>query len=194
MNTDTAIRAIAAAANGRPVLFAGGATGLLATTVADRPNHYYLGWSGGLVSSVGIGVALHAGHPTVVVDDMASLLANLAAVVTAGMLTNLPLVHVVLDDTPPAYAGGGAVPGARTDLCDLAMAAGYPRTYTVDNTENLSGLIRTEVANCPSPVLIRCLLGRAGRAAQSRPGRVRRRRIRRSGRRDDPPAWFTDAA
>jgi sulfopyruvate decarboxylase subunit beta len=192
MNTSTAVRAIAAAAAGQPVVFTAGSPGRIARVVADRPNHFYLAGSSGLASSIAIGVALHARNTTVVVDDPDSLMNNLAALVTAGMLTDLPLVHVVLDTAPRASAGGGLTPSGHTDLCGLAMAAGYARTHTIDRTEKLAELVRAEVAHCPSPIFVRCVL-----AGSTSPGRARVGRGRRAGRphpRTDPPAWFTEAA
>jgi sulfopyruvate decarboxylase subunit beta len=192
MNTSTAVRAIAAAANGQPVVFTAGDPGRIARAVANRPNHFYLDGSSGLASSIAIGVALHARNTTVVVDDPDSLLSNLAALVTAGMLTDLPLVHVVLDTTPRASAGGGVTPSAHTDLCGMAMAAGYARTYTIDRTEKLAELVRMEIANCPSPVFVRCVM-----AGSTSPGRARAGRQSRSTKprpHTDPPTWFTEAA
>jgi sulfopyruvate decarboxylase subunit beta len=192
MNTSTAVRAIAAAAHGQPVVFTAGSPGRIARAVADRPNHFYLAGSSGLASSIAIGVALQARNTTVVVDDPDGLMSNLAALVTAGMLTDLPLVHVVLDTAPRSSAGGGVTPSSHTDLCGLAMAAGYARTYTIDRTEKLAELVRTEVVNCPSPVFVRCVL-----AGTTSPGRARAAGGRRTNRvrpRTDPPAWFTEAA
>lgn len=183
MNAGTAIRAIAAAAHGRPVVFAAGGPALVARRVADRPNHLYLDGSSGFASSVGIGVALHARGTTIVVDDPDGLLANLAALVTAGMLTDLPLVHIVLDGSP--------APGSRTDLCGMAMAAGYLRTYTVDRTERLADLVREEIAHCPSPVFVRCLLAGGTSPALAR---INRRRPRNRSELDNPLVWFPEAA
>jgi thiamine pyrophosphate-dependent acetolactate synthase large subunit-like protein len=191
MNTVTAIRAVAAAAYGQPVVFASGNTALVARRVADRPNHFYLNGSSGFASSIGIGVALHAQHTTVVVDDTDSLLANLAALVTAGMLADLPLVHIVLDGAPRASAGGGATPSGRTDLCALAMAVGYPRTYTIERTEKLAELMRKEIARCPSPVFVRCLLADSTWPALARIGRNRHDADESP---DDPPDWLSEAA
>ncbi|HEX3592801.1 MAG TPA: hypothetical protein VHV74_24515 [Pseudonocardiaceae bacterium] len=189
MNTETAIRAVATAANGRPVVFASGNPALVAKRIADRPNHFYADGASGFVSSIGIGVALHARSTTIIVDDPDSLLANLAALVTAGTLTDLPLVHIVLDRV---RASGGAALNERADLCGLAMAAGYPRTYTLERTEELGDLVRREIARCPSPVFVRCLLSDSTSPAVARIGR--RRRIADRSERDDPPAWFTEAA
>jgi hypothetical protein len=182
MNVATAVRAIAAAAGGQPVVFTAGGTARIARRLVDRPNHFYLDSDTGLASSIGIGVALHARNTTLVVDDPESVLTNLAALVTAGMLTDLPLVHIVLDGLPTQSASG------RADLCGLAIAVGYPRTYTVDRTERLGELVRREVANCPSPAFVRCVL-----SDSSSPGRARVGRAPRGGHRDRPP-WLTEAA
>lgn len=176
--------AIVSAAGGRPVVFAAGETGRAAKKLADRPNHFYLDGTSGLASSIGIGIALQARETTVVVDDANSVLANLAAMVTAGMLVDLPLVHIVLDDSLPA---AGETPASRTDLTSLAMAVGYPRMYTVDVTDNLADLVRREAENCPSPVFVRCLLGDRATSARGRSG------IRWPLRGNDS-GWFADAA
>jgi hypothetical protein len=187
MNTGTAIRAVAAAAAGRAVVFAAGNTALVARRVADRPNHVYADGTSGFASSIGIGIALHARDTTIVVDDPDSLVTNLAALVTAGTVADLPLVHVVLDTV---REDGGAALGERTDLCGLAVAAGYPRTRTVERTEQLAGLIRGEIGHCPSPLFVRCLL-----ADSTLPGlaRIGRRNRVHPARRDNPP-WHTEAA
>jgi hypothetical protein len=183
MNVGTAVRAIASAAGGRPVVFTSGGTARVARRLVDRPNHFYLDSGTGLASSIGIGVALHARNTTLVVDDPDSVLTNLAALVTAGMLTDLPLVHIVLDGLPVQSAAG------RADLCGLAIAAGYPRTYTVDRIERLTELVRREVVSCPSPAFVRCVLSDSSSPGRARAGRA----ARTAGRRDRPP-WLTEAA
>lgn len=187
MNTGTAIRAVAAAAAGRPVVFASGTPASVAKRVADRPNHVYADGTSGFASSIGIGIALHARRTAIVVDDPDSLVANLAALVTAGMVTDLPLVHVVLDSV---REDGSAALSDRTDLCGLAAAVGYPRTCTVERTGKLAGLVRTEIGHCPSPLFVRCLL-----ADSTLPGLARIGRRNATGRsRGDHPSWFTEAA
>lgn len=189
MNINRAVRAIAQAAHGQPVLFGSDDTAQAAKRLADRPNHFYLDSSPGYASAIAIGVAMHSMHTTIVVDDENSVLGNLAALVTAGALTDLPLVHIVLDSTPPTAGRGNT--SSRTDLCGMAMAVGYPRTYTIEHTENLGDLVRTQVTHCPSPVFVRCPLADSTSPALARIGRHRGTgRPHHAG----PPAWFTDAA
>lgn len=152
MNTDSAIRAIITATRHQPVIFTSGELGRVARDIADRPTHFYLAGSTGLASSTGIGVALQTHGTTVVVDGYGSVLTNLAGLVTAGMLTDLPLVHIVLDDTRDTANAG------RTDLCGMARAAGYAHVHTVDTLESFVRTIRREITTCTAPVFLRCVL------------------------------------
>lgn len=155
MNTEGALRAIITATRHQPVIFTSGELGRSARDIADRPTHFYLGGTAGLASSTGIGVALQTHGTTVVVDGYGSVLKNLAGMVTAGMLTDLPLVHIVLDDT--GYATANAT-GGRTDLCGMARAAGYTQVLTVDTLDGFVRTIRRELTNCTAPVFLRCVL------------------------------------
>lgn len=157
MNAGTAIRAVSAAARGRHVVFSSGTVTQIAKRVAHGPHHLYLDGPSMFASSVGIGAAWYARNTTIVIDDPDSVLTNLAALVTAGMLTDLPLVHIVLDG-PHAVADHCPDSHDRTDLCALAMAAGYPRTHTIERLDKLAELVRQEIVNCPSPVFVRCAL------------------------------------
>jgi thiamine pyrophosphate-dependent acetolactate synthase large subunit-like protein len=157
MNIDSAIRAIITATRHQPVIFTSGELGRVARDIADRPTHFYLAGSTGLASSTGIGVALQTHGTTVVVDGYGSVLTNLAGMVTAGMLVDLPLVHIVLDDTGYASAGGTAAAG-RADLCGMARAAGYLHAHTVDTLDEFVRTIRRELTNCAAPVFVRCVL------------------------------------
>ena len=159
MNTDSAIRAIITATRHQPVIFTSGELGRVARDIADRPTHFYLAGSTGLASSTGIGVALQTHGTTVVVDGYGSVLTNLAGLVTAGMLTDLPLVHIVLDDTRYTSTNGTATTAAgRTDLCGMARAAGYAHVQTVDTLEAFVRTIRREITTCAAPVFLRCVL------------------------------------
>lgn len=153
MNMDTAIRAIITATRHQPVIFTSGELGRVARDIADRPTHFYLAGPTGLASSTGIGVALQTHGTTVVVDGYGSVLTNLAGLVTAGMLTDLPLVHIVLDDatTEPQ-------PASRADLCGMARAAGYARVHTVDTLDAFVRTVRRELTTCTAPVFLRCAL------------------------------------
>ena len=158
MNRETAIRSIITATRHQPVIFTSGDLGRIARDIADRPTHLYLTGSTGLASSTGIGVALQTRATTVVVDGYGSVLTNLAGLVTAGMLTDLPLVHIVLDDGWDTAAGAPSAQTSRADLCGMALAAGYSEVHTVHTRDPFVRMVRRHVATCTAPVFLRCVL------------------------------------
>ena len=158
MNKTEAVRALIEATSTQPMIFTTGYTSRIARGIADRPNHFYMTGSMGLASSIGIGVAQETGLTTVVVDGDGSVLMNPVGLLTAGSLDSLPLVHVVLDDARYASTGGQAAPCPRTDLLALALACGYPRVREVGDVAALTAVLRTELAACQAPVLVRCVL------------------------------------
>ncbi len=158
MNKTEAIRAILEVSTDEPTVFTTGYASRIGCGLADRPNHFYMIGSMGLASSIGIGIAQQTGRPTIVVDGDGSLLMNPVALVAAGELDSLPLVHLVLDDGLYASTGGQVVPSRQADIAALARACGYQRVHEVDNVEAIRALLTEELVSCPSPVFVRCLL------------------------------------
>jgi sulfopyruvate decarboxylase subunit beta len=180
MNRTTAVRAIITATRHQPVIFTSGDVSRIARDIADRPTHFYLAGATGLASSTGIGVALQTHGTTVVVDGYGSVLTNLAGLVTAGMLTDLPLVHIVLDDAWYASEGGEAARGGRADLCGMARAAGYARVHTVDTLDGFVRVALHDGDDRPAP-------NRAGLGYLDNT-------LPFPGHRAWPPDWITSAA
>jgi thiamine pyrophosphate-dependent acetolactate synthase large subunit-like protein len=158
MNKTEAIQAVLRATAEEPIIFTTGYSCRIARGLADRANHFYMTGSMGLASSIGIGVALETRRTTVVVDGDGALLMNPVGLVTAGALTELRLVHVLLDDGRYASTGGQAVPSTRTDLCAWATASGYPRVHSTGDLAEFTQLVTEEIAACASPVFLRGVL------------------------------------
>lgn len=194
MNRTEAIEAIISATVDEPIIFAPGNQARIARRIADRSNHFYLTGSNGLVSSVGIGVALGTRRPTIVVDGDGSLLTNPGVLITAGLLTDLPLVHVVLDARLYAANGGQFVLSKRVDLCGLASASGYQRVYSTGQLDEFSGLIRSQIATCSSPVFIRCVLAEEGATVPARLAADLENHARRFYDHVSTPEWLAGAA
>jgi sulfopyruvate decarboxylase subunit beta len=190
VNRTAAIEAIIAATVDEPIIFTAGDPARIARSIADRPNHFYLTGAGGLVSSVGIGVALETRRPTIVVDGDGSLLTNPAGLITAGVLADLPLIHVVLDST----LQGAIVLSRRADLCGLAQAAGYPRVHSTGELGEFTGLIRREVAVCSSPVFIRLVLAEDDATIPASIGADLETHARRFYDHVSAPEWLAGAA
>ncbi|MEY9877088.1 sulfopyruvate decarboxylase subunit beta [Streptacidiphilus sp. MAP12-33] len=151
-----AVAEILAAAPTAPTVFTTGFASRLAMALDDRPNHFYMTGSMGLVLALGTGIALASGRTTVVVDGDGSLLMNPSALLAAGAVPDLPLVHVVLDDGAYSSTGGQATPGTRTDLGALAAAGGYRSVHEATGPAAFRALLTSALAAPPEPVFIRC--------------------------------------
>lgn len=158
MNKTEAITQILAATAEQPIIFTTGYACRIAQDLDDRPSHLYMTGSMGLASSIGTGVALATGCPTVVVDGDGSLLMNPVGLLTAGGFEDLPLLHIVLADGCYASTGGQPVPAPRADFCALATASGYARVVASEELSTFSALVRAAVAECRSPTFILAVL------------------------------------
>ncbi|MBZ4018389.1 hypothetical protein CCS38_22155 [Streptomyces purpurogeneiscleroticus] len=157
MNKTSAIKTIISATFDQPVVFTTGHACRIAKHFADRPGHFYMTGSMGLSASIATGIALSTGKTAVAVDGDGSLLMNPACLITAGAIPDLPLVHVVLDDSAYASTGGQAAPSAGTDFADWARASGYPAASRATDGDELTELLRSAIARS-SPTLIHCTL------------------------------------
>lgn len=100
--------------------------------IKDRPQNFYMLGSMGLVSSIGLGLALSTDQKVVVLDGDGSLLMNLGALATIG--TNQPtnLILMVIDNG--AYGSTGFQPtftayGTRLDA--VAQACNIRNTFVI---------------------------------------------------------------
>ena len=103
----------------------------------DRDANLYTWGAMGLVSSIGLGVALAApGRRVVVLDGDGSLLMNLGSLGTIARQRPTNLVHIVWDNHQWAETGGQPTHTATgTDLAGIARAAGIPRVASVSTLE-----------------------------------------------------------
>ncbi|MGD3110845.1 thiamine pyrophosphate-dependent enzyme [Streptomyces sp. YGL11-2] len=156
MNKTTAIQAIISATSDQPIVFTTGYSCRIAKHIDDRPNHFYMTGSMGLAASIATGIAMATGSTTIAVDGDGSLLMNPSCLVTAGMTADLPLVHVLLDDSVYASTGGQATHAARADFVAWARATGYTAART-GNLEEFRRLLQDALSSS-TPTLVHCLL------------------------------------
>jgi sulfopyruvate decarboxylase subunit beta len=164
-----AIRAVIGAATDVPVVFTTGYTSRIAHGIGDRPNHLYMTGSMGLCAPIALGIALATRRPAVAVDGDGSLLMNPAALVAAGSLAPLPLVHVLLDDGAYDSTGGQQTGSGRVDLARWALAAGYRTARTAASAGALADLVAWCLAGEDGPILLHC---RVARLSSAPPGRL----------------------
>jgi sulfopyruvate decarboxylase subunit beta len=117
-----------------------GATPAELWALGHRPNFFYLEHAMGLVSSLGLGIALSRPElPVVAVDGDGSVLMNLGTFTTLARYRPANLIHLVFDNEVLLSVGQSFTTATATgsDLAALAAAAGVARTATVRTVEEL---------------------------------------------------------
>ena len=135
------------------------------SSLGDRESNLYT-WGGmGLVSSIGLGVALAAPERKVIVmDGDGSLLMNLGSLATIARQQPRNLVHIVWDNHQWAETGGQAThTSTGTDLAAIARGAGIARVASVSTLEMLEEAIDQAMAE-DGPWFIAAKVEERGRA------------------------------
>jgi len=111
--------------------------------LGDRPTNLYTWGAMGLVSSIGLGVALAApDRKVIVMDGDGSLLMNLGSLATIARQRPPNLVHLVWDNHQWAETGGQPTHTATgTDLAAIARGAGVPRVAAVATLEDFEEVL-----------------------------------------------------
>ncbi|MCK6454475.1 MAG: phosphonopyruvate decarboxylase [Alphaproteobacteria bacterium] len=101
-------------------------------TLADRPQHLYQVGSMGCASGMGLGVAMNATRPVVVLDGDGAALMKLGSLATIGAYAPRNLIHVVLDNGVHDSTGGQATVSSSVDFARIALSCGYAGADSVD--------------------------------------------------------------
>ncbi len=103
----------------------------------ERDANFYTSGAMGMVSSIGLGVAMAAPDRKVyVLDGDGSLLMNLGSLGTIARQGAPNLVHIVLDNQQWGETGGQPThTSASTDLAEIAKGSGIPKVAKVSTIE-----------------------------------------------------------
>jgi sulfopyruvate decarboxylase subunit beta len=137
--------------------------------LGDRKSNLYT-WGGmGLVSSIGLGVALAAPERKVIVmDGDGSLLMNLGSLATIARQQPPNLVHIVWDNQQWGETGGQPThTSTGTDLAAIAKGAGLSRVASVSSLKTLEEAIDQAMAE-NGPWFIVAKVEERGRAPRPR--------------------------
>ncbi|HQQ06781.1 MAG TPA: thiamine pyrophosphate-dependent enzyme [Candidatus Omnitrophota bacterium] len=133
--------------------FTNGFISRIAYLVKDRPNHFYMVGSMGLVSSVGLGIAMNSKRRVAVFDGDGSALMNLGALALIGNRKQSNLVHVILDNGCYASTGGQQTVSGTVDFVRLARASGYRTAVSIGDAKKLQREL-SALSGARGPLLI----------------------------------------
>ena len=114
-------------------------------TIADRPQHLYQVGSMGCASAMGLGVALNAKRPVVVLDGDGAALMKMGSLATIGAYAPDNLIHIVLDNGTYDSTGGQPTVSASVDFAGVAAGCGYATGIRCDSLNGFTKAL--EMAN-----------------------------------------------
>ena len=146
-----------------------GKTGRELFTCEDRPQQLYQVGSMGCASAMGLGIALNAQRPVLVLDGDGAALMKLGTMATIGAHAPGNLIHVLLDNGVHDSTGGQATVAPNVDFAAVAQACGYPRGFRCDSEAGFARALEAAFAEGPRPVLIHALIAPGSLKALGRP-------------------------
>jgi len=134
-----AIEEILSHLNDRDIaLFTTGMTSREAFHIKDRETNFYIIGSMGLVSSVGLGIALNTDKKVVIFDGDGSILMDMGTMAMVASQRPSNLVHIVFDNESYQSTGGQPTISKDIDLFSVASAIGYKKVIKIDKNEDLT--------------------------------------------------------
>ncbi|MBR45406.1 MAG: phosphonopyruvate decarboxylase [Rhodospirillaceae bacterium] len=130
-----------------------GKTGRELFTLDDRRQQLYQVGSMGCAGAMGLGVALNAPRPVIVIDGDGAALMKLGALATIGAYRPDNLVHLVLDNSVHDSTGGQATVSPGVSFAAAARACGYPESYLCDSLDGFAAAFTDGLAGA-KPCLI----------------------------------------
>lgn len=154
MNSKDAVRSVLANLKGDDIaLFTTGYISRHAFTIDDRKTNFYMIGSMGLVSSVGLGMALNTTKKVFIFDGDGSAFMDMGAMAMIAGSEARNLVHLVLDNG--TYESTGAQPtlSASVDLSEIARVAGYKTVFRLEGLDKLDSSVG-KIRSAAGPVFV----------------------------------------
>lgn len=137
-------------------------------TLSDRKQHLYQVGSLGCASGMGLGVALNASRPVVVLDGDGAALMKLGSFATIGAYAPAGLIHVLLDNGVHDLTGGQPTVSSSVDFAAVALACGYRYAVSCDTLDGFAAAYRAAAAG-PKPALIHARIAPGSMSKLGRP-------------------------
>lgn len=122
-------------------------------TLGDRPQQLYLVGSMGCASAVGLGLALNADCPVIVLDGDGAALMKMGNAATIGAYAPRRLIHIVLDNGVHDSTGGQSTVSSGVDFAGVAQACGYATACVADGLDYFAASLRDALA-APGPHML----------------------------------------
>jgi len=101
----------------------------------------------GCASAIGLGVALNSKKKIVILDGDGALLMKMGNMSTIGANQPNNLIHILLDNNVHDSTGQQLTNASTVDFANVAINCGYKNSYSIDNLNNFSKLIKTNLKN-----------------------------------------------
>ena len=131
-----------------------GKTGRELFSLNDCKNFFYQVGSMGCASAISLGVALNTKKKIIVLDGDGSLLMKMGNMSTIGANQPKNLVHIVLDNNVHDSTGQQLTNASTVNFANIAANCGYKKSYSTDNINNFSNIIKKKIRNTLGPIFI----------------------------------------
>ena len=139
MNTREAVKIILSnLEDDDAAIFTTGYISRYAFDIKDRDANFYMIGSMGLLSSVGLGIALNSDRKVFIFDGDGSILMDLGTMAMIASQKAHNLIHIALDNRVYNSTGGQPTISRNVDLSSLAKACGYKRTLKINSINELN--------------------------------------------------------
>lgn len=139
-------------------LFTTGMISREAFAIKDREANFYMLGSMGLVSSVGLGIALNTDKKVFIFDGDGSILMDMGTMANIGFQCPSNLIHLVFDNEAYQSTGGQPTVSKTVQLDKIAKGSGYVHSVKVNTIEELKmALGNTMNTKGPHFILIKVL-------------------------------------
>jgi len=124
-----------------------GKTGRELFSLNDCKNYFYQIGSMGCASAIGLGVALNSKKKNCSLRCDGALLMKMGNMSTIGANQPNNLIHILLDNNVHDSTGQQLTNASTVDFANVAINCGYKNSYSIDNLNNFSKLIKTNLKN-----------------------------------------------
>ena len=131
-----------------------GKTGRELFSLNDCENFFYQVGSMGCACAISLCVALNTKKKIIVLDGDGSLLMKMGNMSTIGANQPKNLIHILLDNNVHDSTGQQLTNASNVNFANIAINCGYKESYSTDNTNDFSKIIKNKLKNTKGPIFI----------------------------------------